>query len=329
MYDLVIIGGGAASQAAAMYALGKQINFLLICEQFGGRVAPAVPADHDYQVANILVHFEHPDAEDDERHLIGSSAVRLFARQLSRQPERLREGRVVSIDRDGTQYQLRTADGERISAGAVILATGATPRQLKGVAGAQLVQPLGHSSTYRASTLAGCEVAVLGASEQAIYRAAELADTASRVYMILPDDAAAERADLAVLARRRNVELLPGFHLVAARGETTLQSLLVGRDQDLIELTVSAAFADLGLEPASALVHHLVRTSAEGFVQVDRGFATSSPGLFAAGDVTSPEGEQVLAALGDGARAARSAHFYLLTRPMARAIGQARTETRP
>jgi thioredoxin reductase len=91
-----------------------------------------------------------------------------------------------------------------------------------------------------------------------------------------------------------------------------------------LTLEVDAAFADLGFEPASALVRHLVKTGPDGFIQVNRGFATSVPGLFAAGDVTCPEGEHVLAAIGDGARAARSAHFYLLTRPMARAIGQGR-----
>jgi thioredoxin reductase len=324
MYDLVIIGGGAASQAAAMYALGKRINFLLICEHFGGRVTePSEPIDRDYQVSNILVHFDRPDAEDEERRLIGSSAVNLFARQLGWKPEHLREGQVVSVDRVGNQYMIETADGERFSAGAVILATGATPRRLEGVAGADLVEPLGHRASCHAAALAGREVAVIGAGEQAVYYAAELAETALRVYLVLPNEAAAERPDVALLARRRNVELLPGFQPVAIRGDAERQSLLVGREQELVDLAVTATFADLGAEPASALVRHLARTGPDGFVQVDRGFATSAPGLFAAGDVTCPEGEQVLATIGDGARAARSAHFYLLTRPTARVVGQA------
>lgn len=324
MYDLVIIGGGAASQAAAMYALGKQINFLLICEHFGGRaIEPAADIDRDYQISNILIHFDRPDAEHEERQLIGGSAVNLFARQLGWQPERLRKGQVVSVDRVGSQYLIETTDGEQISAGAVILATGATPRRLEGVAGADLLQPLGHRARQQTAALVGREVAVIGASEQAVYYAAELAETARRVYLVLPAEAAAERPDVALLARRRNVELLPGFQPVAIRSDAEHQSLLVGREQELIELAVAATFADLGAEPASALVRHLARTGADGFVQVDRSFATSAPGLFAAGDVTCPGDEQVLATMGDGARAARSAHFYLLTRPTARAVGQA------
>ena len=80
MHDLIIIGGGPASQSAAMYAIGKQINFLMIYEKLGGRVDQVTPTDRDCLVGSIVVHFDFPDAEDEEDHLIGSSAVHLFER---------------------------------------------------------------------------------------------------------------------------------------------------------------------------------------------------------------------------------------------------------
>lgn len=324
MRDLVIIGGGAASQAAAMYALGKQIDFLLICERLGGRVEPAAPADRDYLVGSILVHFDYPDAEEEERQLIGSSAVRLFERQLARQPGRTLSDRVTAVRREGPHFVVETAQGGPIPAGAVIVATGAAPRGLEGVPGGHLLTWLGHSATHSAAALAGGAVAVIGDSDQAIYSAAELAGEARQVYLALPTLGRAESPEVAMLQRRPNVEVLPGHRLAEVRGASSASAVVLVAGDQRLTLAVDAAYADLGFEPASSLVRHMVRTGPGGFIQVDRGFATSVPGLFAAGDVTHPEGEHVLAAIGDGARAARSAHFYLLTRPRARAVGQAR-----
>lgn len=324
MRDLVIIGGGAASQAAAMYAIGKQINFLLVCDRIGGRVEPASPADRDYLVNNILVHFDFPDPEEAEQQLIGGSAVRLFERQLARQPGRVLYDRAVALRRDGHEFVVETEHGAVVRSGAVILATGAAPRPLDGIPGARLVRPIGHTTSYSGAALAGKAVAVIGASEQALYTAAELARAASKVYLVLPSAEGAERPEVVLLQRQPNVEVLPGFALVEARGELAVRELVVAAAGEMLTLAVEAAFADMGYAPASALVRHLARTGPDGFIQVDRGFATSVPGLFAAGDVTRPEGEHVLAAIGEGARAARSAHFYLLTRPMARAVGLGR-----
>lgn len=324
MRDLVIIGGGAASQAAAMYALGKQIDFVLICDRLGGRAEPAAPADRDYLVGSILVHFDYPDPEDEERQLIGSSAVRLFERQLAHQPGRTLCDRVTAVRREGQHFVVETGRGEAIAAGAVIIATGAAPRGLEGVPGGHLVAWLGHSTTHNAAALAGKAVAVVGDSEQAIYSAAELAREARQVYLALPTPEKAESVEVALLGRRPNLDVLPGYRLAEARGEASVTAVVLAAGDERLTVEVDAAYADLGFEPASALVRHLVKTGPGGFIQVDRGFATSVPGLFAAGDVTRAEGEHVLAAIGDGARAARSAHFYLLTRPAARAVGQGR-----
>jgi len=324
MHDLVIIGGGAASQAAAMYAIGKQIDFLLICDRFGGRVEPATPVDRDYLVGGILVHFDYPDAEDEERQLIGSSAVHLFERQLCRQPERVLHDQAMAVKRVGQQFLIETRRSGSIMAGAVIVATGAAPRPLEGVMGGHLVAELGYSNTNHVATLADKVVALVGDSEQVLYSAAEFAGVARQVYLVLPTAESAEQAEVALLQRQPNVEVLPGYRPLEVRGTTVARELVLDGNDEQLSIEVDGAFADPGFDPSSALVRHLVKTGPDGFIHVDRGFATSVPGLYAAGDVTRPEGEQVLAAIGDGARAARSAHFYLLTRPIARAVGEGR-----
>lgn len=324
MRDLVIIGGGAASQAAAMYALGKQIDFVLIGEQPGGRVEPIRPADRDYLVGSILVHFDGPDAEEQERRLIGSSAVHGFERQLRAHPGRCIQDRATAVRRRGHEFVVETAASGPIAAPAVIVATGARPRRPAGLNGsAALLPELGHGRTRHMTQLIGKRVAIVGETEQAIYSAAEFADHARQVYLVLPAQAAA-RPELALLARRGNLAVLTGYEVAEVAGEGAARMLVLQRSDEIFRLDVDLAFADLGAEPASELVAHLVEVGAGGFIRVDERHATSVPGLFAAGDVTRLEGEQVLSAIGDGARAARSAHFYLLTRSPARAVGAGR-----
>lgn len=324
MRDLVIIGGGAASQAAAMYAHGKQMDFLLICDRFGGRVEPAAPADRDYLVGSIIVHFDYPDAEEEEQQLIGSSAVHLFERQLSRLPECVLHDRATAVRREGQHFVVETAQAGAIAAGAVIVATGAAPRRLDHLPGSHLVERLDYSTTHHVAALAGKAVAVVGDSEPALYTAAELSRTARQVYLVLHDAELAERSEVLLLQRQANVEVLPGYRLTEAHGNGAVERIVLEREGQQQHLAAECVLVDPGFEPASALVSHLVKTRPDGFIHVDRGFATSVPGLFAAGDVTRPEGEHVLAAIGDGARAARSAHFFLLTRPATHAVGQGR-----
>jgi thioredoxin reductase len=109
--------------------------------------------------------------------------------------------------------------------------------------------------------------------------------------------------------------------VIALEGERALERVIVERHGQRRPIPVDAAFAHLGLIPNSELVRDLVELDDEGFVVVDGRSATSLPGLFAAGDVTTGFGEQVLIAIGDGARAALGAYDYLLTKPLVPELG--------
>ncbi len=317
MRDLVIIGGGAAGQAAAMYARGKELDFLLIADRLGGRVERPAAVDRDYLVGNILVHYDGPDADDEENMLIGSSVVHRFARQLRGQRDYILQDRARAVRRDGDSFVVDTERSGPVAASAVIVATGAAPRRHPHLNGnAALLADLGHGTTQHCAALAGKRVAVVGETTQALHSAAEFAASALQVYLLLPSAGAADRSEVALLQQRPNIAVLPGYQVVDIVAEHARRALVIRRGDELSRLVVDAAFADLGYEPASGLLRDLGVTGAGGFVRVDRDHATSVPGLFAAGDVTMPAGEQVLTAIGDGARAARSAHFYLLTRPV-------------
>jgi len=324
MYDLIIIGGGAASQSAAIYAQGKQLNFLLVCEHLGGKIEPAVAEGRDYQLGQMLIHFDKPDDEEADAHLIGSSVVHQFERQLKHLPERVFEDKVSSLRLEGSTFVVEMSGGEVKQARSVIVATGAQPRRLElpGVAD-HLIANLGYNTTHHGDTLRGREIAVIGATDEALLSVAEFAQSAAKVYLIVPQLDAAERPEIAVLAGIQNVEVLKGYRVADVKGEPLTRRLTLERDGMTRALSVDSIFIDLGYEPVTALVEGLVVQTAEGYIRVDGHNATSVPGLYAAGDVTRAEGEQVLTAIGDGARAARSAHFYILTSVASRTVNAA------
>lgn len=322
MYDLVIIGGGAASQSAAMYAMGKQLNFLLIYERFGGRVDQVEPEDRDYLVGNIVVHFDFPDVEDEERRLIGSSAVHLFERQIKSRDGRHLNDRVLRVTQVEDGFEIETEQSSILHAAAVIVATGASPRllELPG-APAGLATCLGHSLTHHKEALRGRNVVVIGATDQALLSAAEFARTAAKVYLLLTSPAAFDRPEIEVLGRTPRLEVLPHSRIVEVRSDALTHRLVVEQEGQRRQIAVDALFYDLGYQPAIESVEALVELTADGFIKVDQHNATRTAGLFAAGDVVRAEGEQVLSAIGDGARAARSVHFYLLTRALTSEAG--------
>lgn len=319
MYDLVIIGGGAASQSAAMYAIGKQIHFLMICEKLGGRVEDVAPTEHDFTVGKMLVHYDAPDAQDEEHHLIGSSAVHLFERQLTTQRGRILVDQVTALERDDDGFRVVTEQHGVRSSRTVIVATGAMPREpgLPGK-GAAHVRILGHAATTHTRSVAGKIVAVIGATEQSLYAAAEMAQLARHLYLLTPTTNLLDSPIGAALGQLPNIQILARAQIIDVVGTGAVEELVVEHAGRMHRIGVDLAFVDSGLQPRSKLVQSLVELDEQGFIQVDDQNATSVPGLFAAGDVTNALGEQVLIAIGEGARAAVSAHRYLLERPLAR-----------
>ena len=296
MSDLIILGGGAAGLSAAIYALGKQLDFLVIYEDFGKAGTPQLLA-----------------GRADDEFLAGAEAVRLFERQITTHAHLTLHDRVTDVAKVSGVFHLTTQHHGLQQCAALIVATGATPIRLD-VPGAteMLGQGLGYSVTTHAHILAGRNVAVVGSTVRALRGVAELARSAAQIYLIAPDAAGLEAPLARALRQRPNVEILDGYRVKKISGPFNVGALIVERDHHSRWLKVDAAFVDLGLCPNSGMVRRLVQTDPDGFIWVDERNATTLPGLFAAGDVTTAFGEQILIAIGDGARAALSAYDYLL-----------------
>lgn len=297
MRDLIIIGGGAAGLSAATYAMGKQLNFLVIYEDLGGK------AGNRQTLAGQF----------GEEYLAGAEAVRLFERQVSTHADRALHDGVVGITKEAGVFHVETRHHGTLESPAVIVASGASPIALDAPGAKELVgYGIGYSITTHAHLLAGKSVAVVGTTIRSLRGVAELARTATQVYLVAPDGRGLDTPFARALRRYPNVELLGDAKVEQVVGEQSVEQLVVAQSGKQRRLNVDAVFVDLGLRPNSAMVGKLAQVTQDGFIWVDDRNATTVPGLFAAGDVTTSFGEQILIAIGEGARAALSAYDYLL-----------------
>jgi thioredoxin reductase (NADPH)/alkyl hydroperoxide reductase subunit F len=196
----------------------------------------------------------------------------------------------------------------------VLIATGAEPLRLE-VPGEERFADhgLGYSISTYAHLAAGRRVAVIGASERTLNGTLELARTAERVFLLAPQTLDEQSQLVGTLRQRPNVEVLESCRVTEIAGRTSADTVVFVRDGQTQQLPVHGVFVTLGLSPNSAMVASLVERDAHNFIRVTSAHETSVAGLFAAGDVTTDACENVLIAIGDGVRAARSAYAYLLT----------------
>ncbi len=300
MYDVIVVGGGPAGITAALYALRKRLDVLVISQDLGGKI-------------NYQLELPYQDTREVIR---GSDVVEQFWQELDRLAYVRRLERVVSVQRRDDVFTVTTEASVDFEGRSVILATGARIKQL-GVPGERdyMGRGLSYSAISHASLFVNKEVTVVGQGELALRAAAELAQLATVVNLVMPAGAGLDTPLARKLDRSMKAVIWEGHQVKAIQGNGYADRLLLqAPDGRLTTLPSDGIFVEMGLIPNSEPVHGLVELDAEGHVVVDNRNHTNCPGLFAAGDVTNVCTEQVLVAVGDGAKAALSAFDYLLSR---------------
>lgn len=292
MYDLIIIGGGPAGLTAAVYALNKRLETLVISEDLGGKTAYSFAAK-GYEGHEVIR---------------GGEVVEKFKRQLEYLNFAHQIDRVTKVVAEGQGYVVLTQSNKRFEAKAVIVATGAQPKRLDVPGEKKLIgKGLSYSAISHAQLFIEREPAVVGSNLRALQAAAELATIAKQVHLVLPEKGESDSAFGKKVRANPKVKVYEAA-LKEVRGEQFVESIVVGNQT----IKVDGLFIEAGVNPGSKIVADLGITDANGRVVVNSKCATSKPGIFAAGDVTDVFIEQVLVAIGEGAKAALSAYEYLL-----------------
>jgi NADH-dependent peroxiredoxin subunit F len=297
MLDLIIVGGGPAGLTAAVYALNKRLETVLLSEDLGGKTA------YGFQLKGYEGH----------EVIRGGDLVENFKRQLEYVNFAHQADRVTKVVAENEHYAVLAQSGKRYEARAVIIATGALPKRLDVPGEKNLIgKGLSYSALSHAQLFIEREVALFGSSHRALSAAAELAWIAQRVHLILPDAGEIDSPLGKKLRANQKVTLYEKSELKEVRGNGFVDSVVIDGKSGKKEILVDGLFIELGVVPGSKPVADLGITDNNGRIKIDCACATSKPGVFAAGDVTDVFIEQVLIAVGEGAKAALSAYEYLL-----------------
>jgi alkyl hydroperoxide reductase subunit F len=301
VYDLIVIGGGPAGMTAAVYAARKKINTLLISYDIGGQGLTS------WLVENYMGY----------QFIGGRDLMQKFEEQVKQFPTsvKVEEGKMVeTLSKLNGGFEVKTDDGETYQARAIVLATGKSPRKL-GVPGEN--ELLGRGVTYCAicdgPVFADLNVAVIGGGNSALEAANDMVKIARHVYLISLVALTADEILIDRVKNASNATILLEHEVLEIKGTNRVQGIRIRELQSKQEkeLAVDGVFVEIGLIPNSGPVKELVAPNHLGEIQIDCGNETGAPGLFAAGDVTSVPGKQIVIAAGEGAKAALQAHRYL------------------
>ena len=299
MYDVIIVGGGPAGLAAAVYAARKQLKALLLSQNIGGQV------NRSAGVENYLGY----------QFIEGAVLVSKFENQVSQYPIDQQIGaNVSSIRRIDGGFEVVLQDGATHSARTVVFASGKRPREL-GVPGES--EFAGRGVSYCAicdgPLFAGHRVAVVGGGNSALEAALDMVEIADHVDVIALAGLTGDQILVNKLKQAKNLNLYVGYRVEKIQGAQLVDSVVVKNlhNGDTIRLPVSGVFVEIGLIPNSEPLKDLLELNESGEVPVNCSAETSVPGLFAAGDVSDVPEKQIVIAAGEGAKAMLRAHRYL------------------
>lgn len=301
-YDVLIVGGGPAGAAAAVYAARKGIRTGIASERFGGQVLDTLGIENFVSVKETEGPKFALALEEHVRHYDVDIVNLQRAKAL-----RPQEGLIEVALESGAVLKGRT----------VIISTGARWRNL-GVPGEQDYRNKGVTFCPHCDgpLFKGKRVAVIGGGNSGVEAAIDLAGIVSHVTLL--EFGGELRAD-AVLQRKLhslpNVDVIVNAQTTQVAGDGERVNSLVYKDRASGEekkLALEGVFVQIGLVPNTEWLKGTVELSRHGEIIVDARGQTSLPGVFAAGDCTTVPFKQIIIAAGDGAKAALGAFDHLI-----------------
>ncbi len=295
--DILIIGGGAAALSAAIFAARRNLATLVVMKDLGGQLATTDKIEN------------YPGVE----FSTGPDLARKFKLQAAKFGAQFVYDEISSCARDDGGFVARGIDGE-YRARTVILAFGLTPRGLEVASEEQFwgkgiyTSPIDWLDQVKAQP-----VAVVGGGSAALQSALLLSDVAEHVTLIHRRDEFRGEEVLAEQVRARpNVSFLLNAVVSGLAGSGRLEFVRVKTSDQEINLPVSALFVNIGYQAKTSWLAGFVNLNERQEIIIDRNCATSTPGVFAAGDCTDISWKQIPISSGEGAKAAISAYQYLL-----------------
>ena len=301
-FDVLVVGGGPAGAAAAIYAARKGIATGVVAERFGGQLLDTLGIENFISVQ----HTEGPQLAAQLEQHVRQNEVDIMTMQ-----------RADQLTRVGDHIQVRLASGATLQSKTVVVSTGARWRQMN-VPG---------ENEYRNKGVAYCphcdgplfkgrDVAVIGGGNSGVEAAIDLAGITREVTLIEFDTQL--RADEVLQRKLRslpNVSVILNAQTTEVSGNGQRVDGLLYTDRQsghAHRLDLEGIFVQIGLLPNTEWLKDTVKLTSRGEIEIDARGETSMPGVFAAGDCTTVPNKQIVIAMGEGSRAALGAFDHLI-----------------
>jgi alkyl hydroperoxide reductase subunit F len=308
-FDVLIVGGGPAGAGAAVYAARKGIRTGVVAERFGGQTLDTLGIENFISVQET----QGP-----------KFAAALEAHVRSYGVDIMNNQRVTAIEpaaQQGGDITVRLDNGAALKSRSVILATGARWRNVNVPGEAEYRNKgVAYCPHCDGPLFKGRRVAVIGGGNSGVEAAIDLAGVVAHVTLL--EFAGELKADAVLVNKLKslsNVSIHTGAQTTEITGDGQKVDGLVYKDRSsgaLHRVDLAGVFVQIGLVPNTEWLRGTVELSKYGEILIDDRCATSLPGVYAAGDVTTVPYKQIIIASGEGSKAALSAFDHLIRSPL-------------
>jgi alkyl hydroperoxide reductase subunit F len=303
-FEVLIVGGGPAGAAAAIYSARKGIRTGVVAERFGGQVLDTMGIENFISVQ----HTEGPKLAAQLEQHVREYDVDIMNLQTAAE--------LIPAGADGL-HEIKLASGASLKARTLILSTGARWRQM-GVPGEEEYRNKGvaYCPHCDGPLYKGKRTAVIGGGNSGVEAAIDLAGIVAHVTLIEFDSQL--RADAVLQKKLRsltNVDIITSALSTEVIGDGEKVQALVYTDRNTDtshRIDLDGIFVQIGLVPNTEWLKGPLTLSPRGEIEVDAHNATNLSGVFAAGDVTTVPYKQIIVAMGEGTKAGLSAFDHII-----------------
>lgn len=313
MYDLIIIGGGPAGAAAAVYASRKRLKTLLIIKEWGGQ---SVVSETIYNWIGTTTISGADLANNLKNHVLANS----INEQNPNSTLEVKEGNIVnSISKKEESFVVKTDDEEEFLTKTILIATGSGRRKLDALNADKLEHKgLTYCATCDGPLFADMDVVVIGGGNSAFESASQLAAYCKSVIILHRSDVfRADPITVEKVLKNPKITAIKNVGITEIKGDKFVDGL-VYKDKinnEEKELKVSGIFVEIGQIPNTSFVKDLVPLDAIGHIKINPlNQKTEVEGIWAAGDCTDVLYHQNNIAAGDAVRALEDIYIHIHTK---------------
>lgn len=294
MYDLIIVGGGPAGLAAAVYAARYKLKTVIISKETGGWMM------YTHKIEN------YPGFKS----ILGSELTENMKEHTKSLGVEIKDEEVVEVEKENNVFKATTKKG--VYEGKTIIIALGTQRRKLNVKGEEnfLGKGVSYCATCDAPFFKNKTVGVVGGGDSACKSALLISEYASKVYVFARGkELTAEPINVERLKQNKKVEILYNAEVAEINGDNAVKSVVLANKKNI---TLDGIFIEIGMVPSLALIKQLkLEMDDKGFIKTNTEMETNVEGCYAAGDIISKQLRQIVTACADGAIAAFSAYRFL------------------